>query len=128
MESLSYRRADNLAHPAFKRHAGFRANLPSPAEAGFAKAGGRGARSRLPPSACVNKCARWYQAATAARRSPARAWEALEIADIDGVTVRLHWTDKPYVWHVNEGAEVFVVLDDEVDMHYREEGASLVLP
>lgn len=36
--------------------------------------------------------------------------------------MRLHWTDQPYVWHVNEGSEVFVVLHGAVDMHYREEG------
>lgn len=51
-----------------------------------------------------------------------RAWGALDIADIDGVTVRLHWANEPYVWHVNDGPEVFVVLDGEVDMHYRIEG------
>jgi mannose-6-phosphate isomerase-like protein (cupin superfamily) len=52
----------------------------------------------------------------------ARAWEALDIAKIDGATVKLHWTDKPYKWHTNEGAEVFVVLDGEVEMHYQENG------
>ncbi len=35
-----------------------------------------------------------------------RAWGALDIAEIDGATVRLHWTDQPYVWHVNDGPEV----------------------
>ena len=33
--------------------------------------------------------------------------------------MRLHWTDQPYTWHVNDGPEVFVVLDGAVDMHYR---------
>jgi mannose-6-phosphate isomerase-like protein (cupin superfamily) len=47
-----------------------------------------------------------------------RAWGALDIAEIDGATVRLHWTDQPYVWHVNDGPEVFVVLDGEVDMKF----------
>ena len=51
-----------------------------------------------------------------------RAWGALDIARVDGITVRLHWTDKPYRWHVNDGSEVFVVLDGVVDMHYREGG------
>jgi mannose-6-phosphate isomerase-like protein (cupin superfamily) len=51
-----------------------------------------------------------------------RAWGARDIAEIDGATVRLHWTDKPYKWHRNDGAEVFVVLDGAVDMHYREAG------
>ena len=55
-----------------------------------------------------------------------RAWDALDIAEIDGATVRLHWTNEPYVWHVNDGAEVFVVLDGEVDMHYREGAAEKV--
>ena len=55
-----------------------------------------------------------------------RAWGARDIAEIDGATVRLHWTDAPYVWHVNDGAEVFVVLDGAVDMHYRVDGAEQV--
>ncbi|HVJ43517.1 MAG TPA: cupin domain-containing protein [Dongiaceae bacterium] len=48
-----------------------------------------------------------------------RAWEARDIAVMDGTSVRLHWTDRPYHWHVNDGQEVFVVLDGAVDMHYR---------
>lgn len=52
-----------------------------------------------------------------------RAWGALDIANIGGTTVRLHWTDQPYKWHVNDGDEVFAVLDGVVDMHYREGGA-----
>ncbi|KQQ53906.1 cupin [Pseudomonas syringae] len=51
-----------------------------------------------------------------------RAWGADEIANLDGTTVRLHWTDQPYKWHVNDGEEVFAVLDGTVDMHYRESG------
>lgn len=51
-----------------------------------------------------------------------RAWGALDVAEVDGATVRLHWTDAPYVWHVNDGTEVFVVLDGAVDMHYRTGG------
>lgn len=47
-------------------------------------------------------------------------WGALDIAVIEGATVRLHRTDEPYRWHVNDGAEVFAVLDGEVNMHYRE--------
>lgn len=49
-----------------------------------------------------------------------RAWGAVDVAEIDGATVRLHWTDQPYVWHVNDGPEVFAVLDGAVDMHYRD--------
>lgn len=54
------------------------------------------------------------------------AWGALDVAAIDGATVRLHWTDQPYVWHVNDGEEVFVVLDGEVDMHCRGEDGETV--
>ncbi len=52
----------------------------------------------------------------------ARAWGALEIAQMNGITTRLHWTDQAYVWHVNDGQEVFAVLDGIVDMHYRQAG------
>ncbi|MFC7516344.1 cupin [Herbaspirillum sp. GCM10030257] len=55
-----------------------------------------------------------------------RAWGALDIANMGGVTTRLHWTDKPYEWHVNDGEEVFAVLDGMVDMHYRSEGVEKV--
>jgi mannose-6-phosphate isomerase-like protein (cupin superfamily) len=48
-----------------------------------------------------------------------RAWGARDVAEIDGASVRLHWTDQPYVWHVNDGPEVFVVIAGTVDMHYR---------
>ena len=51
---------------------------------------------------------------------PQRAWQALDIANIQGTTVRLHWTDEPYKWHINDGEEVFAVLSGEVDMHYRD--------
>lgn len=49
-----------------------------------------------------------------------RPWAALDVARIDGATVRLHWTDAPYKWHVNDGPEVFVVLDGAVDMRTRD--------
>lgn len=48
------------------------------------------------------------------------AWDALPIANMNGITTRLHWTDKPYKWHTNDGEEVFAVLDGAVDMHYRD--------
>jgi mannose-6-phosphate isomerase-like protein (cupin superfamily) len=56
-----------------------------------------------------------------------RAWGARDLAEIDGASVRLHWTDQPYKWHVNDGREVFLVLDGQVDMHYREGGAEKVV-
>lgn len=50
------------------------------------------------------------------------AWGAENIANMSGTTTRLHWTDQPYRWHVNDGEEVFAVLDGTVDMHYRDAG------
>ncbi|MEO6016703.1 MAG: cupin domain-containing protein [Polaromonas sp.] len=52
----------------------------------------------------------------------ARAWGALPVANMNGITTRLHWTDKPYKWHINEGEEVFAVLDGRVEMRYRDAG------
>ncbi|VVO17765.1 cupin domain-containing protein [Pseudomonas fluorescens] len=54
------------------------------------------------------------------------AWAALPIANMNGITTRLHWTDQPYQWHTNDGQEVFVVLDGQVRMHYREDGVEQV--
>lgn len=62
----------------------------------------------------------------ARRFTAARAWGARDLADIEGASVRLHWTDQPYRWHVNDGPEVFVVLDGTVDMHYRDRGIEKV--
>ena len=55
-----------------------------------------------------------------------RAWGALDLARIPDATVRLHWTDQPYHWHVNDGVEVFAVLDGIVDMHVRTDGSETV--
>ena len=51
----------------------------------------------------------------------------LNIANMNGTTVRLHWTDQSYKWHVNDGEEVFAVMDGEVDMHYRENGEERIV-
>lgn len=40
-----------------------------------------------------------------------------------GITTRLHWADQPYKWHINDGEEVFIVLDGRVEMRYRENGS-----
>lgn len=48
------------------------------------------------------------------------AWEACDIERFDAATVRLHWTDKAYIWHENDGPEVFAVLDGCVRMHWRD--------
>lgn len=55
-----------------------------------------------------------------------RAWGATELSSITDATVRLHWTNEPYVWHVNDGPKVFVVLDGAVDMHHRVGGEESV--
>ena len=51
-----------------------------------------------------------------------RPWGSECIANMGGTTTRLHWTDQPYRWHVNDGEEVFAVLDGVVDMRYRAGG------
>jgi mannose-6-phosphate isomerase-like protein (cupin superfamily) len=56
-----------------------------------------------------------------------RPWGAENIANMAGTTTRLHWTDQPYSWHVNDGEEVFAVLDGTVDMHYRAAGEEHVV-
>ena len=55
-----------------------------------------------------------------------RPWGALDLARIPDATVRLHWTDEPYIWHVNDGIEAFVVVDGIVDMHVRIEGEVII--
>jgi mannose-6-phosphate isomerase-like protein (cupin superfamily) len=55
-----------------------------------------------------------------------RAWGARDLAEIEGATVRLHWTDQAYEWHVNDGNEVFAVLHGLVNMHYRSGGEERV--
>ena len=47
-----------------------------------------------------------------------RAWGARDLTHVEGASVRIHWADKPYTWHVNDGAEVFCVLDGRVEMHF----------
>ncbi|MEH6527350.1 MAG: hypothetical protein V7723_14865 [Sneathiella sp.] len=49
-----------------------------------------------------------------------KAWDAMDIEKIKNASVRLHWTDEPYIWHINDGPEVFVVLQGTVNMHVRE--------
>lgn len=56
-----------------------------------------------------------------------KAWDAIDIEHIKDATIRLHWTDAAYKWHVNDGPEVFVVLDGEVDMHIRQNGIENII-
>ncbi|MCV6546176.1 MAG: cupin [Cohaesibacter sp.] len=53
-----------------------------------------------------------------------KAWDAQDIAIIEGASVRLHWSDQPYIWHKNDGQEVFVVLDGCVVMKSRSKDES----
>jgi mannose-6-phosphate isomerase-like protein (cupin superfamily) len=55
-----------------------------------------------------------------------RAWGALDLTEVEGATVRLHWTDEPYEWHTNDGAEAFVVLSGRVEMRYRVNGTECI--
>ncbi|MCJ8339865.1 MAG: cupin domain-containing protein [Pseudomonadales bacterium] len=52
-----------------------------------------------------------------------RAWGAKTIANMNGISTKLHWTDRAYEWHTNDGQEVFVVLDGRVQMHYIDNGS-----
>ena len=56
-----------------------------------------------------------------------RPWGALDLAEIEGATARLHWTDTDYQWHVNDGTEVFAVLSGTVMMHYKVDGAEMAV-
>ncbi|SOE80229.1 Mannose-6-phosphate isomerase, cupin superfamily [Caballeronia arationis] len=56
------------------------------------------------------------------RFTAGRAWGALDVCTMNGITCRLHWTNEPYKWHVNDGEEVFAVMHGEVKMHVRREG------
>lgn len=51
-----------------------------------------------------------------------RAWGSTRLAVFGEVEANLHWADAGYPWHVNEGDELFVVLDGRVDMHWRRPG------
>jgi mannose-6-phosphate isomerase-like protein (cupin superfamily) len=53
---------------------------------------------------------------------PENTWDSIEISNMNGITTKLHWTDKPYKWHINSGEEVFTVLDGKVKMYYKEDG------
>lgn len=46
----------------------------------------------------------------------------MDIANMGGITTRLHWTDQPYKWHINDGEEVFAVLSGRVEMRYCDAG------
>jgi hypothetical protein len=49
----------------------------------------------------------------------ATAWGSLDFACTNGISTRLRWTDQPYHWHINDGEEVFVVLNGVVEVRFR---------
>lgn len=59
--------------------------------------------------------------------TPTQAWQALDVACMNGISTRIHWTNQPYKWHINDGEEVFAVLTGSVDMHYRDKGQERVV-
>ncbi len=46
-------------------------------------------------------------------------WSGPTLAPIAGASVKLRWINSAFRWHRNDGAELFCVLDGEVDMHVR---------
>lgn len=53
---------------------------------------------------------------------PERAWDAVELMQLDGVSTRIHWADRAQPWQVNDGSGVIAVIEGLVDMHYRCDG------
>jgi mannose-6-phosphate isomerase-like protein (cupin superfamily) len=49
------------------------------------------------------------------------AWSGPTLTGIGNAAVKLRWIDAPFRWHRNDGPELFLVLDGEVDMHVRSE-------
>ena len=58
-----------------------------------------------------------------------RAWGSTEVLDLGDHAAKVHWTDTQFPWHVNDGDELFVVLDGEIEMFHgdREAPTSTVL-
>lgn len=46
-------------------------------------------------------------------------WSGPTLPPIGTAVVKLRWINTPFRWHRNTGAELFLVLDGEVDMHVR---------
>jgi mannose-6-phosphate isomerase-like protein (cupin superfamily) len=63
----------------------------------------------------------------ARRFTAAEAWGGPTITTIARAAVKLRWTDQPFRWHVNDGEEVFVVIDGTVDMHVRDAGGESIV-
>jgi mannose-6-phosphate isomerase-like protein (cupin superfamily) len=46
-------------------------------------------------------------------------WSGPTFSGFGNASVKLRWIRDAYKWHVNDGPEVFLVLDGTVDMHVR---------
>jgi mannose-6-phosphate isomerase-like protein (cupin superfamily) len=46
-------------------------------------------------------------------------WSGPTLTGIGKAAVKLRWINAPFRWHSNDGPELFLVLDGEVDMHVR---------
>mgnify|MGYP000147275666 CR=1 FL=1 len=46
-------------------------------------------------------------------------WSGPTLPPIGNAVAKLRWINTPFRWHRNSGAELFLVLDGEVDMHVR---------
>ena len=46
-------------------------------------------------------------------------WSGPTMPGIGNAVAKLRWINSAYRWHKNIGAELFVVLEGEVDMHFR---------
>lgn len=53
-------------------------------------------------------------------------WSGPTYTGFGEAAVKLRWIKDSYQWHKNDGAEVFLVLDGEVDMHVRTPGDEAV--
>lgn len=50
-----------------------------------------------------------HRATRATKRAVEWAWDTTDIAEMGDITVRLHSTDAPYRWHLNDGDGILVV-------------------
>ena len=56
-----------------------------------------------------------------------RAWGALDIANFSGTTVRSLDRTNLYIWYINDGQEVFAVMDGQVAMHVKVDGEEQII-
>ncbi|MBS0856179.1 MULTISPECIES: cupin [Tatumella] len=56
-----------------------------------------------------------------------KAWEALPVTIFGETGVNPHSTDEACQWHINDGQEVFAVMDGIVDIHYKRDRQKKVI-